>query len=249
VTTTTPKTPSFFGRLLRTAGIGLLLGYCGGGWASPISIAPSALDGSLSHINVNGTNWGRTTFFEVPLVEFNDFGTYTNDKVDGAGIAEAHVTYELTNPTAETASFNISKSGVAAYDSWGTWSSANGFIYFSLGTDTTFTLDSTITSTNTTNYQWFIRQFNTGSSLFDDLFSASATIGGNASLAQVAGNLGVGDYEFYWGSRNSNWNVYGSFAQTFSLDLTAQSVPEPSIIALFAAGLFGLGFARRKVRS
>jgi hypothetical protein len=31
--------------------------------------------------------------------------------------------------------------------------------------------------------------------------------------------------------------------------LINNAVPEPSIIALFAAGLFGIGFARRKVRS
>ncbi len=32
----------------------------------------------------------------------------------------------------------------------------------------------------------------------------------------------------------------------FYLESTAISVPEPSIIALFAVGLFGLGFARRR---
>ena len=40
------------------------------------------------------------------------------------------------------------------------------------------------------------------------------------------------------GYQLSHWTAFNSMA-----------VPEPSIIALFAAGLFGLGFARRRMRS
>ena len=50
----------------------------------------------------------------------------------------------------------------------------------------------------------------------------------------------------------NNCDVLGAcpYLNAWQLRETAQAqVPEPSIIALFAVGLFGLGFARRKVRS
>ena len=44
----------------------------------------------------------------------------------------------------------------------------------------------------------------------------------------------------YWGMGDFSINVG---------DNPCAQVPEPSILVLFAVGLFGLGFARRKVRS
>lgn len=66
------------------------------------------------------------------------------------------------------------------------------------------------------------------------------TVGGHGLISAK----GFDDTEGFW-SFTSQGNDDGWFA----FSATASTVPEPSVIALMAFGLFGLGFARRKVQS
>ena len=72
------------------------------------------------------------------------------------------------------------------------------------------------------------------------------------ALAPIStpGGLNAGAFR---GISRAQGDIYGfrlSNRITVVDDLTfVKAVPEPSIIGLFATGLFGLGFARRKVRS
>ena len=83
---------------------------------------------------------------------------------------------------------------------------------------------------------------------------------GNSDVVSVSINSLSSGYhvlDLYWAEGCCNGYSSGRFTtdygQTWQVlsvaNLEAAAVPEPSIIALFTAGLFGLGFARRKVRS
>jgi len=79
-------------------------------------------------------------------------------------------------------------------------------------------------------------QFGHGSSAKDPyVYGASAWI-----QSCKVDNAAVRTADTYECMDSHHWDL--------NLDIT-KKVPEPSVIALFAAGLFGLGFARRRIRS
>ncbi len=235
------KKKSYLIRSLSFAAMVLLLLNSSSAIASMIGITTSAVNGEKSYINVTSTNSGTTIYYDVPRLEIDDFGTYSHEKTDN-GLAQGIATYDLTLTSDETATFNVSKTGYAKYHSWGNNSVADGSIYFSLGGETEFSFDTTITSDNVTEYYWSIRRYDSELNQYMDLYSVNNTVGGIVILPQVTGLLDEGSYQFSWLSKNDLWNVYGYFDQTFTLDLSTlpesgAPIPEPTGVALFALGL------------
>lgn len=75
--------------------------------------------------------------------------------------------------------------------------------------------------------------------------SASSSLsGGDANSLTFGGGVINVDFDvFTFGSLNT---PASALSHTLIWDVTFAAVPEPGILALFAAGLFGLGFARRR---
>ena len=125
--------------------------------------------------------------------------------------------------------------------------------------------DLTLTMAEMTNIDWILTKISdssvfTGSSTATGLGSGgidftvtaleelvSSTIG-NFSFSTTFGSLGIQNFTgtdiSYYNSCSVSPCSSGYSYDTFDVSIAA--VPEPSIIALFAAGLFGLGFARRR---
>ncbi len=222
--------------------------------AGPITIVDNPTGGVNSHINVNGTNWGGTTFFDVNNLSITDFGNYQHTKNDN-GNALGEATVNISAPDANSTNLNIQKSGFANVGGGGAWSNVQGAIYFDIATNATYTAAHQILAGSNTKYQFSFKKYNTNARAFDMVFGTeSATQVGPADFSPYGGSLSSGIYEFYWASRNNGPYVGGSsFAHDFQLGLQAEALPqsanapEPATLMLLAIGLSGIGFCKRKV--
>jgi len=102
---------------------------------------------------------------------------------------------------------------------------------------------------------------------FPDTCNTATCVDSNFEISLLNGAVEVGSFEFMrpddslefvgvWSTEAFNrievrelvGTADNEFFGNFSTGTRAAPIPEPSIIALFAAGLFGLGFTRRRMR-
>jgi len=202
-------------------------------------------------LNKRSGRFGLLLAIAIPLV--------TN--ISEASLIGDQINYTRTNPAGDTdfeaLNVLVSNSDPDVHDLFSNVGCTAGVFFTYMDSNISeasinITMDTSEISPCTTS---FTENFGAESTIvYDDLNWLGAPDGIISGIAvSISGtpNLTENMFSFTNNSITLQPTVEIQFTEStnITIDISTSKVPEPSIIALFAAGFLGLGFARRKVRT
>ncbi len=194
----------------------------------------------------------------VIQVDYTGSVTDLGDLLAGDGVAlydnvSGSFTYDSDlAPTDSLLDFSVSlgSSFTATMDATGSsWFRVYNDIYsnpgdgFNVGTGNV--TGSTLNGHTANSMQFGVWRYNSLGQLWDDSLLPDMTDWANITLADI--NLADWRWMDFGLDTDDHWEDQIRWdVDSFTVSAASVSVPEPSIIALFGAGLVGLGFARRR---